>query len=63
LVYDDTQMVTSYVTGEILGDHEVLKRLRALLCRMGREADQGEVGIVIDGTYFGIIDYSDEGEA
>ena len=62
LVYDDTQMVTSYVTGEALGDHEVLKRLR-LLCRMGREADQGEVGIVIDGTYFGIIDYDDEGDA
>ncbi len=62
-MYDDTQMVTSYVTGEILGDHEVLKRLRTFLCRMGREADQGEVGIVIGGTYFGIIDYDDEGEA
>ena len=63
LVYDDTQMVTSYVAGEILGDHEILKLLRAFLCRMGREADQGEVGIVIDGTYFGIIDYEEEGEA
>ena len=29
----------------------------------GTQADQGEVGIVIDGTYFGIIDYNDEGEA
>jgi hypothetical protein len=56
-------MVTSYVAGEILGDHEILKLLRAFLCRMGREADQGEVGIVIDGTYFGIIDYEEEGEA
>ena len=63
MVYDDTQMVTSYVAGEILGDHEILKLLRAFLCRMGREADQGEVGIVIDGTYFGIIDYEEEGEA
>ena len=63
LVYDDTQMVRSYVTGEMLGDHEVLKRLRAFLCRMGGETDQGEVGIVIDGTCFGIIDYNDEGEA
>ncbi len=63
LVYDDTQMVTSYVTGEILGDHEVLKRLRTFLCQMGREADQGEVGIVIGGTYFGIIDYDGDGEA
>ena len=63
LVYDDTQMVTSYVTKNLLSDHEILKRLRTFLCRMGREADQGEVGIVIDGTYFGIIDYNDEGEA
>jgi hypothetical protein len=56
-------MVTSYVTEDLLSDHEILKRLRTFLYRMGREADQGEVGIVIDGTYFGIIDYNDEGEA
>lgn len=62
LVYDDTQMVVSYVSGEILGDEEVLKLLRGFLCRMGREANQGEVGIVIDGSYFGIIDYGDGGE-
>ena len=63
LVYDDTQMVTSYVTEETLGDDEILKRLRTLLCRMGREAHQGEIGIVIDGIYFGITEYSDGGEA
>jgi hypothetical protein len=63
LVYDDTQMVTSYVTGAILGDHEALKHLRSFLCRIGREANQGEVGIVIGGTYFGITDYEDGGEA
>ena len=63
LVYDDTQMVTSYVPGEILNDQEVLKHLRTFLCRMGSEADQGEVGIVISGTYFGIVDYQEEGEA
>jgi hypothetical protein len=62
LVYDNTQMVVSYVSGEILGDDEVLKRLRGFLCRMGREANQGEVGIVIDGSYFGIIEYGDGGE-
>jgi hypothetical protein len=61
LVYDDTQMVTSYVSGATLRDDEVLKRLRGFLCRMGREANQGEVGIVIDGSYFGIVDYDDGG--
>ncbi|MDZ7734582.1 MAG: hypothetical protein U5R31_17195 [Acidimicrobiia bacterium] len=63
LVYDDTQMVLSYVEEAVLADEETVKRLRALLCRMGREANQGEIGIVIDGTYFGITDYEEGGEA
>jgi hypothetical protein len=29
----------------------------------GREANQGEIGIVIDGTYFGIVDYEEGGSA
>jgi hypothetical protein len=61
LIYDDTQMVTSYVPAGALEDEEILKHLRAFLCRLGREANQGEVGIVIDGTYFGIIDYEEGG--
>lgn len=63
LVYDDTQMVLSYVADGALADDETVKRLRAFLCRMGREANQGEIGIVIDGTYFGITDYEEGGEA
>jgi hypothetical protein len=63
LVYDDTQMVLSYVAEASLADDETVKRLRAFLCRMGREANQGEIGIVIDGTYFGITDYEEGGEA
>jgi hypothetical protein len=63
LVYDETQMVMSYVAGGALSDEDVLKQLRAFLCRMGRDANQGEVGIVIGGTYFGIVDYEDGGEA
>lgn len=61
LVFDDTQMVLSYVPEGAFSDEETVKRLRALLCRMGREANQGEVGIVIDGTYIGIVDYEDGG--
>lgn len=63
LVYDDTQMVTSYVSDGAFEDPEVVKRLREFLCRMGRDANQGEIGIVIDGTYFGIVDYDEEGGA
>jgi len=62
LVYDDTQMGTSYVPDDAFQDPDVVKRLREFLCRMGRDANQGEIGIVIDGTYFGIVDY-DEGGA
>ena len=61
LVFDDTQMVISYVAEGAFDDEEVVKRLRAFLCRMGREANQGEVGIVIDGTYIGIVDHEDRG--
>lgn len=62
LVYDETQMVVSYVADGLLTDDETLKRLREFLRRMGRAANQGEIGIVIDGTYFGIVDF-EEGES
>ncbi len=59
LVYDETQMVLSYVESGVFDDQEVVKRLKEFLCRMGRDANQGEIGIVIDGTYFGIVDYEE----
>lgn len=62
LVYDDTRMVTSYVADGAFGDEDVVKRLKEFLSRMGREANQGEIGIVIDGTYYGIVDYEEGGE-
>jgi hypothetical protein len=61
LVYDETQMVTSFVPSGVFDEMDVVKRLREFLCRMGRDANQGEVGIVIDGTYFGIVDYGEGG--
>lgn len=61
LLYDETQMVMSYVHSGVFDDEEVVKRLKEFLCRMGREANQGEIGIVIGGTYFGIVDYQEGG--
>jgi hypothetical protein len=61
LVYDDTQMVTSYVPSDLLDDDDTVKRLRSFLCKMGRDANQGEIGIVIGGTYFGIVDFEEGG--
>ena len=63
LVYDDTQMVTSYAADGVFDEDEILKRLKAFLLRMGREANQGEIGIIIDGTYLGIVDYEEGGSA
>ena len=59
LVYDDTQMVTSWVARDILTDPAVLNDLKNFLWKMGRQANQGEIGIVIDGTYFGIVEYEE----
>ena len=30
------------------------------LSRMGRDAKQGEIGVVLDGKYYGITDYVQE---
>lgn len=59
MVFDDTVMVTCYADPALVTD-VALARLRAFLHRMGREARQGEIGIVIDRQYHGITEY-DEG--
>lgn len=60
LVFDDTQMITSYAEPDALDDDGVLGDLRSFLHSFGRDARQGEIGIVIDGEYFGITDYDSE---
>lgn len=56
LVFDDTVLVTSYVAEADLTD-ETLARLRIFLHQMGRDAKQGEIGIVINDAYLGITEY------
>ncbi len=56
LVFDDTVLVTSYVDPEALTD-EALTRLREFLHRLGHEAKQGEIGVVIGGRYYGITEF------
>ena len=56
LVFDDTVLITSYVDPEALTD-EALTQLREFLHRLGREANQGEVGAVIGGSYYGITEF------
>jgi hypothetical protein len=37
-----------------------LSELYRTLSRMGRQANQGEIGVVIDGKYYGITEYVEE---
>jgi hypothetical protein len=59
LVTDQPTIVTSYADPQEITPESVA-RLRAFLHRVGREAQQGEVGIVFDQRYIGITTY-DEG--
>jgi hypothetical protein len=59
LVFDDTVMVTSYVSAKGLTG-VALARLRRFLHRLGREANQGEIGIVVANEYYGITAYDAE---
>ncbi len=56
MLKEQTVMVVSYVAPELL-TATTLKSLREFLHRFGRETLQGEVGIVINGKYYGISRY------
>lgn len=61
LVLDDTVLVTSYADPEALND-EAFSALRRFLHRMGRQARQGEVGIVVGAEYYGITEFDPAAE-
>lgn len=56
LLEEQTVMIVSYVDRKLLTG-STLRSLREFLHRFGREARQGEVGIVIDSKYYGISRY------
>jgi hypothetical protein len=58
LVFDRTVMVVSYVSPRALSD-AVLRELGRFLRRMGRETNQGEVGVLIAGTYHPITQFEE----
>src|SRR3954447_20259731 len=58
LLTEEPVIVFSYVAGADLTT-ESLTDLYRTLSRMGRGAKQGEIGVVIDGKYFGITDYAE----
>ena len=58
LLTEEPVIVFSYVADPDLTT-AALTDLYRTLSRMGREAKQGEIGVVIDGKYFGITDYAE----
>jgi len=58
LLKEITVMIVSYVNKADLHNKN-LKKLRSFLHRFGREADQGEVGLIISGKYYGISVYDE----
>jgi hypothetical protein len=61
LVFEETAIVFSYVPTSSFTD-QAADELRAFLHELGRIGQQGEVGILIDGTYVGIRTFGDEKE-
>lgn len=59
LVREEPVIVFSYAAGEAL-TADALAALYRTLSRMGRETNQGEIGVVLDGKYYGISDYATE---
>jgi hypothetical protein len=59
LVQEEPVIVFSYVAEASLTS-TALGALYSVLSRMGRETNQGEVGVVLDGKYYGITEYAEE---
>jgi hypothetical protein len=59
LIREEPVIVFCYAAEEAV-TVPALTDLYRTLSRMGRETNQGEVGVVLDGKYYGITDYATE---
>jgi|SRR5438132_837572 len=59
LLKEEPVIVFSYIAEESLTT-AALGDVYRTLSRMGREGKQGEIGVVLDGKYYGITDYAQE---
>ena len=55
---DEPTIVTCYADPDDVTS-QALAELRTFLHRLGRAANQGEVGIVVDGRYYPITQYDE----
>jgi hypothetical protein len=59
LLQEEPVIVFCYAAAEALTT-DALTELYRTLSRMGRASNQGEIGVVIDGKYYGITEYAEE---
>jgi hypothetical protein len=60
LVTDEPVVMHCYTTPEDIEDEQNLAQLAAFCRRMGREARQGEIGLIIGDEYFAIREFGEE---
>ena len=60
LVLDEPVVIHAYTRVDVIEDAGNLARIAAFCRTMGRETNQGEIGLVIADEYFAIRDYEDE---
>ena len=60
LLQEEPVIVFSYVTEADLTTNALLRDCIARSAVWGSEANQGEIGVVIDGKYYGITEYGEE---
>jgi hypothetical protein len=60
LIKDEPVIVHCYTTPDDIEDHRKLANLGSFCRRMGREANQGEIGLVVGDEYFAVRDFAQE---
>ena len=58
LLFETTVMILSFADPNDLTQFTLLE-LKKFLMRLGRETNQGEVGVVIDGIYYGFTQFKE----
>ena len=58
LLFEATVMILSFADPNDLTEFTLLE-LKKFLMRLGRETNQGEVGVVIDGIYYGFTQFKE----
>lgn len=59
LVFDEPVVIHCYTTPRAAGSRTKLQKLASFCRRLGRETEQGEVGLVISDHYYAIRDFEE----